>query len=65
MSGAFLVAQMVKNLPVMQEIQVWSLSREDPLEKGMAPTPLFLPREFQGQRSLASYSPKVYNYGIC
>ena len=27
---------MVKNLPVMQEIQVQSLGHEDPLEKGMA-----------------------------
>ena len=27
---------MIKNLPAMQEIQVWSLSWEDPLEKGMA-----------------------------
>ena len=33
---AFLVAQMVKNLPAMQETQVWSLGGEDPLEKGMA-----------------------------
>ena len=31
-----LVAQMVKNLPAMQEIQVQSLGQEDPLEKGMA-----------------------------
>ena len=31
-----LVAQMVKNLPAMQETRVQSLSREDPLEKGMA-----------------------------
>ena len=31
-----LVAQMVKNLPVMQETQVQSMSLEDPLEKGMA-----------------------------
>ena len=31
-----LMAQMVKNLPVMQEIQVQSLGQEDPLEKGMA-----------------------------
>ena len=31
-----LVAQMVKNLPAMQEIQVWSLDWEDPLEKEMA-----------------------------
>ena len=34
--GASLVAQMVKNLPEMQETWVQSLSREDPLEKGMA-----------------------------
>ena len=31
-----LVAQMVKNLPTMQETGVQSLSWEDPLEKGMA-----------------------------
>ena len=30
------LAQMVKNLPAMQETQVWPLGREDPLEKGMA-----------------------------
>ena len=30
------VAQMVKNLPAMQETQVRSLGQEDPLEKGMA-----------------------------
>ena len=34
--GASLVAQMVKNLPVMQKTQVRSLGWEDPLEKGMA-----------------------------
>ena len=32
---ASLVAQMVKNLPVVQETQVWSLGQEDPLEKGV------------------------------
>ena len=31
-----LVAQMVKRLPTMQETQVQSLGREDPLEKEMA-----------------------------
>ena len=35
-SWASLVAQMVKNLPAMQETQVQSLGWEDPLEKGMA-----------------------------
>ena len=34
--GASLVAQMVKNLPVIQETQVQSLGWEDPLEKEMA-----------------------------
>ena len=35
MVGASLVAQLVKNLPAMQETQVQSLGHEDPLEKGM------------------------------
>ena len=30
------VAQMVKNLPAMQETQVQSLGWEDPVEEGMA-----------------------------
>ena len=34
-SWAFLVAQMVKNLPAMQETWIWSLGLEDPLEKGL------------------------------
>ena len=33
---ASLVAQMVKNLPAMQETKVRCLGQEDPLEKGMA-----------------------------
>ena len=32
----FWVAQMVNNLPKMQETWVWSLGQEDPLEKGIA-----------------------------
>ena len=32
----FLVAQLLKNLPVMQETWVQSLSWEDPLEEGKA-----------------------------
>ena len=34
-----------------------SLGWEDPLEEGMAPTPVFLPGESHGQRSVAGYSP--------
>ena len=35
-AGASLVAQRLKSLPAMQETWVWSLGREDPLEKEMA-----------------------------
>ena len=35
---ASLLAQMVKNLPSVQETGVQSLDREDPLEKGMLAT---------------------------
>ena len=38
-TGSFvpeLVAEMIKNLSVMQGTQVWSLGWEDPLEKAMA-----------------------------
>ena len=90
------MAQMVKNPPAMQETQVQSLGREDPLERGMSthsriyglpcssegkesaysardlvsipemgrspekrewlPTPVFLPGESHGQRSLVGHS---------
>ena len=33
---ASLEDQTVKNLPAMQETWIWSLGKEDPLEKGMA-----------------------------
>ena len=48
---------MVKNLPVMQETQVWSLVGKIPWRREWLPTPVFLPGEFHGQRSLAGYSP--------
>ena len=35
-SEAFVVAQLVKNMPAMQETQVGFLDWEDPLEKGWA-----------------------------
>ena len=60
---AFLVAQMVKNLPAMQETQVWSLGGEDPLKREWQPIPVFLLGESHGQRSLAGLqstgSPRV------
>ena len=42
-SWASLVAQMVKNLPVMQETWVLSLSWEDPMEKEKATHSSILP----------------------
>ena len=41
----------------MQEMQVRSLRREDPLEQEMQPTPLLLPGKFHRQRTLVGYSP--------
>ena len=55
-SPASFVAQTVKNLPAMQETQVQSLGREDPLEKGMATHSSILTGEFHGQRSLDTLS---------
>ena len=56
--GASLVAQMVKNLPVMQETRVRSLGLEDLLAKDMAMTPVFLPGKSHAQRSLVGYRPQ-------
>ena len=53
---ASLVAQMVKNPPAMWETWVWSQGWEDPLEEGRQPTPVVLPGESHGQRSLAGSS---------
>ena len=50
------MAQTVKNPPAMQETQVQSLSREDPLERGLGTHSVLLPGEFHGQRSLAGHS---------
>ena len=53
----FLVAQMVKNPPAMQETRVQSLSQNHPWRREWLPSPVFLPEESHGQRSLMSYSP--------
>ena len=49
---ASLVAQMVKRLPTMWETWVQSLGQEDSPEKDMATTPVLLPGESHGWRSL-------------
>ena len=57
--NVLMVALMVKNLPAMQEPQVRSLGwiGKIPWRKEWQPTPIFLPGEVHGQRSLAGYSP--------
>ena len=53
--GAFLIAQLVKNLPAMQETWVRSLGWKDPLGRKRLPTPVFWAGEFH-----ALYSPWGY-----
>ena len=54
-SWSSLVAQLVKNPPAMWETWARSLGWEDPLEKGILPTPVFWPGEFHGL-----YSPQDF-----
>ena len=51
---------MVKKLPAIKETWVQSLGREDPLEKEIATTPVFLSGKFHRQRSLQGCSPWGY-----
>ena len=44
-------------MQVMQEMQVQTLGWENPLEEAWQPTPVFLPGESHGQRSLVGSSP--------
>ena len=57
-AACYLVAQMVKNLPAVQETWVRSPSPEDPQRREWLPTPVFLPGQFHGQRSLVGYRPQ-------
>ena len=52
-----LVAQTVKNLPVMRDTQVQSLCREGPWKRKWKPTLVFLPGKPHGHRSLLGCSP--------
>ena len=53
------MAQMVKNLPAMKEIQFDPWIGKIPWRRKWQwqPTPVFLPGEFHGQRSLVGYRP--------
>ena len=54
-SWTSLVAQMIKNLPVMQETWTDAWVGRIPWRKAWQPTPVFLPGEFHGQESLVDY----------
>ena len=56
-AGASLVAQMVKNPPAMWEPGFDPWVRRIPWRRARQPTPVFLPGESHGQRSLAGDSP--------
>ena len=58
-SGATLEAQIVKNLPAMQETQFQSLSQADPLEMEKATHSSILAEKSHEQRSLKGYSHGV------
>ena len=51
------MAQTVKNLLAVQETWVQSFDQEDPLEKEMATTSVFLHGKYHEQRSPVGYSP--------
>ena len=52
-----LTGQSVKNLPAVQETQVWFLVRKIAWRRKWQPIPVFLPGKSHGQRSLASSRP--------
>ena len=47
-----------RNLPAKQETRVQSLGWKNPPGVGHGGSPVFLPGEFHGQRSLVGYSPQ-------
>ena len=49
--------QLVNNLPAVQETWVWFLGQKIPWRRKWQSTPVFLPGESHGQRSLSGYSP--------
>ena len=59
-SGYSLVAHIVKPLPAMQETWVRSLVGKIPWRRKWQPTPVFLPGESHGRRSLVGYSTELH-----
>ena len=64
-SWASLVAQLVKNLPAMQETWVWSLGWKIPWRRDWLSTPVFWPVEFHGvakRRTQLSHFPFTWRW---
>ena len=59
--GTSLITQIVKNLPWVHETCVWSMGREDPLEKEMATNSSILAWKIPWKRSLVGCSPWGHN----
>ena len=55
--SAFLVNQIIKNPPAMCETQVQPLGGKHPWRREWLSTPVFMPGESHGQKSLVGYSP--------
>ena len=53
-----------KNLPAMQDTLVQSLGWEYFWRREWQPTPVFLPGESHGQRSLEGHSPVQFNHSV-
>ena len=60
-AAGFPDGSVVKNLPAMQEMWVWSRGQEDPQRRKWQVTPVCLPGKSHGQRSQAGYSPRGHN----
>ena len=58
-SWASVVVQMVKNLPAVQETWVDPWIGKIPWRRAWQPTPVFLPGESHGQRTLTGYSAGI------
>ena len=54
--GLFFLQLIVVSLSLCSDLGS-NMGQEDPLEKGMVPTPVFLLGEFHVQRSLVGYGP--------
>ena len=60
---ASLIVQLVKNLPAVQETRVQFRVGKIPWKRKWQPTPVCLPGESHGQRSLEGYGPWVTESG--